>query len=155
MRRVFRIPFSARVEREVDDELAFHLEMRTQRLIAAGMPPDAARREALRQFGDIASVRQDCVTMDEQRERATRRAFEMAEFQRDLVYALRTLRRNVGFTAAILITLALGIGASTAVFTIIDAVLLRPVAAANPNQLVAVSSGTRDGGNSYAFYQTV
>jgi len=79
----------------------------------------------------------------------------MAEFQRDLVYALRTLRRNVGFTAAILVTLALGIGASTAVFTIIDAVLLRPVAAANPNQLVAVSSGTREGGNSYAFYQTV
>jgi predicted permease len=69
--------------------------------------------------------------------------------------ALRTLGRRPAMTGAILITLALGIGASTAVFTIIDAVLLRPVAATNPNQLVAVSSGTREGANSYAFYQTV
>src|SRR5262249_50682652 len=109
MRRVFRIPFGARIEREIDDELAFHLEMRMQRLIAAGLTPDAARREALRQFGDVASVRHDCVTMDEQRERAMKRAFAFDELQQNVAYAFRTLRRNVGFTALIVFALALGV----------------------------------------------
>ena len=75
MRRVFRIPFSrAHIAREVDDELAFHIEMRTQRLVERGWSPDAARREAFRQFGNVNSVREDCVVMDQQREQATRRA---------------------------------------------------------------------------------
>jgi predicted permease len=143
MRRVFRIPFSARVEREVDDELVFHLEMRTQRLVASGMTPDAARREALRQFGDVTRVRRDCVTMDEQRERATRRAFKMAEFQQDLVYALRTLRRNVGFTAIVVFALALGIGANTAIFTLINAVMVRSIPVADPESLVAIGNPVR------------
>src|SRR5215510_2624501 len=143
MRRVFRIPFSARVEREVDDELAFHLEMRMQRLIASGMTPDAARREALRQFGDIASVRQDCVTMDEQRERATRRTIRMAEFQQDIVYAVRTLRRNIGFTAVVVFALALGIGANTAIFTLINAVVMRSIPVADPDALVAIGNPVR------------
>src|SRR6185312_532826 len=99
MRRVFRLPFlRGQIAREVDDELAFHLETRVQRLVEAGMPPDAARREALRQFGDVATVRDSCVSMDEQRERSRRRANMMSELQQDIVYALRTLRRNIGFT---------------------------------------------------------
>jgi predicted permease len=144
MRRVFRIPFGrAHIGREVDDELEFHLEMRAQRLIAAGWTPDAARREALRQFGDLDSVRQDCVVMDEQRERAVRRANVMSELQQDISYALRTLRRNLGFTTVIVGALALGIGANTAIFTLIDAVVVRSLPVVHPEQLVAVGDPTR------------
>ena len=82
MRRVFRMPFGrTHIAREVDDELAFHLEMRMQRLIASGMTPDAARQEALRQFGNVKSVREDCVIMDEQRERAMSRANMIGELR--------------------------------------------------------------------------
>jgi predicted permease len=146
MRRVFRIPFGrAHLAREVDDELAFHLEMRTQRLIAAGWTPDAARREALRQFGDIDTVRDDCVVMDEQRERAMHRANVMSELQQDISYAVRTLRRNIGFTTVIVGALALGIGANTAIFTLIDAVVVRSLPVAHPEQLVAVGDPSRVG----------
>ena len=143
MRRVFRIPFArGHIAREVDDELSFHLEMRAQRLIAAGWTPDAARREALRQFGDVDSVKQDCVTMDEQRERAMHRANVIGELQQDVVYALRTLRRNFGFTAVIVSALALGIGANTAIFTLIDATMMRTLPVPHPEQLVAVGDPT-------------
>jgi Acidobacterial duplicated orphan permease len=144
MRRVFRLPFArAHIAREVDDELAFHLEMRMQRLVDAGWDPDRARQEALRQFGDIGPVRQNCVTMDEERERAMRRANVMAEFRQDLVYAFRALRRNVGFTAIIVCALAVGIGANTAIFTLIDAVLIRQLPVSHPEQLVTVGLPTR------------
>jgi predicted permease len=146
VRRVFRIPFErGHIAREVDDELSFHLEMRTQRLIAAGLTPEAARREALRQFGDVDTVKQDCVIMDEQRERAMHRANVIGELQQDVVYALRTLRRNFGFTAVIVGALALGIGANTAIFTLIDAVLVRTLPVSHPEQLVAVGDPTRVG----------
>jgi len=146
MRRVFRIPFArAHIGREVDDELSFHLEMRAQRLIAAGWTSDAARQQALRQFGDLDAVRQDCVIMDEQRERAMQRANVMGELQQDISYALRTLRRNFGFTAVIVGALALGIGANTAIFTLIDAVLVRSLPVSHPEQLVAIGDPTRVG----------
>jgi predicted permease len=144
MRRVFRIPFArSQIPREVDDELEFHLETRTQRLIAAGWLPDAARQEALRQFGDVATVRQDCVTMDEQRVRAMKRAYMMEEFQQDVVYAVRTLRRNIGFTLVIVCALAIGIGANTAIFTLINAVLVRSLPVEHPEQLVAIGDPVR------------
>jgi predicted permease len=144
MRRVFRIPFRrGNIAREVDDELTFHLEMRAQRLIAAGWSVDAARAEALRQFGDVANVRDHCVTMDQQRERAMHRANLFGELQQDIVYALRTLRRNVGFTAIIVAALALGIGANTAIFTLIDAVIVRSIPVSDPEQLVAIGDPAR------------
>jgi predicted permease len=144
VRKVFRIPVGrARIPRDVDDELAFHLEMRAQRLIAAGWSPDAAPQEALRQFGDVAAVRHDCVIMDEQRERAMKRAYVMEEFQQDVVYALRTLRRNIGFTLVIVCALAIGIGANTAIFTLINAVLVRSLPVQHPEQLVAIGNPVR------------
>ncbi len=144
MRRVFRLPFlRGQIAREVDDELAFHLEQRVQRLIDAGMNPDAARREAVRQFGDLAAVRDSCIDLDEQRERARRRINMMSELQQDVVYAIRTLRRNIGFTAVIVVALAIGIGANTAIFSIIDAVLVQTLPVDHPEQLVSVGNPTR------------
>lgn len=144
MRRAIRFIFRrAQIVEAVDDELAFHLDMRTQRLIACGMPPDAARREALRQFGDVDSVRHDCVTYDEERERTMRRRNYSEELLQDLTYAARTLRRNLGFSLVIVLTLALGIGANTAIFTLIDAVLLRRLDVRTPEELVAVGDPAR------------
>ena len=146
MRRVFRLPFSRPpIEREVDAELAFHLEMRERQLIAAGMDPQAAKHEALRQFGDMHSVRDFCVTLDEDRERAMKRANRMEELGQDLRYAFRTLRRNPAFTAVVVLTLALGIGSNTAIFTLIDAVILRHIPVRYPEELVAIGHTARVG----------
>ena len=144
MRRAFRFGFGRhRVERDVDDELAFHIETRVERLVAAGLSPDAARAEALRQFGDLASVRQDCVTLDEERDRAMERADRLAELRQDFAYALRTLIRNPGFTAVVTLTLALGIGANAAIFTMVEAIMLRPLPVRDPAELVAVGDPGR------------
>jgi predicted permease len=128
------------IPRHVDEELAFHIEMRTQQLITRGLPPDAARAEALRQFGDLTAVRQDCIANDEERVRASRRAGAMDELKQNLVYATRTLRRNAGFATGIVLTLALGIGANVAIFTLVHAVLLRPLPVADPESLVAIGN---------------
>jgi len=128
------------IPRHVDEELAFHIEMRTQHLIARGMSPDAARAEALRQFGDLTAVRQACIANDEERVRATRRAGAMDELKQNLVYAARTLRRNAGFATGVVLTLAVGIGANVAIFTLVHAVLLRPLPVANPEALVAIGN---------------
>ena len=146
MRRVFRLPFSrARVASEVDDELRFHLEMRTQQLVSRGWAPDAARAEALRQFGDVGHVRDDCVTLDQERERAMRRSNFLVEFHQDVVYAFRMFRRNPGFTLVVVLTLALGIGANTAIFTLVNAVMLRRLPVPEPERLVAVGDPARVG----------
>ncbi len=139
-RRAFSLKVGAHVARELDDELAFHLDMRTRRLIETGMAPEAARREALRQFGDLDAVRDDCLTMDQERERAMRRANVLDELRQDLAYAVRVLRRNIGFAATVVLTLALGIGANTAIFTLVNAVLLRPIDVAAPERLVAIGN---------------
>ena len=137
-----------RLEREIDDELAFHIETRVQRLIAKGMPPDAARREAERQFGDLDEVRRSCVTLDEQREQSVRRANFTSEIRQDLAFTLRTLRRNGAFSVLVVGTLAVGIGANTAIFSMIDAVFIRGLPVAHPEQLVTIGDPTRV--NSYS-----
>ena len=145
MRRAFRLGRTDRpdVAREVDDELRFHLEMRAQRLMLAGLSPDAARAEALRQFGDLGAVRESCVTLDMERDRAMARANLLAELRQDLAYALRTLRRNAGFAAVVVLTLGLGIGANAAIFTLVNAVVLRKLSVPEPDRLVAVGDPAR------------
>ena len=139
MRRVFRLPFSARrLARDVDDEIAFHLATRVDRLVAGGLTPDEARREALRQFGDLPAVRRSMLTLSRQREATAHRVMILSDLRQDLAFGIRTLRRGTGFTALVVGSLALGIGANATIFSLIDALLLRPLPVTKPNELVAV-----------------
>src|SRR4051812_8271748 len=143
MRRVFRFGFRRHVEREVDDEITFHLDTRIERLVAGGLSRDDARREALKQFGELDSVRDSCVTLDRERDRAVRRTNILVELRQDLSYAARMLRHNLLFTSVIVGTLALGVGANTAIFTLIDAVLLRALPVRAPQELVQIGNPMR------------
>jgi predicted permease len=145
MARAFRIFGRRQVLREVDDELAFHLDMRARKLIDGGMDPDDARREAARQFGNLGAVRDSCVAMDQERERAMRRADFLGELRHDLGFAARMLRRNPGFAAIVILTLGLGIGANTAIFTLVNAVILRPLPVHAPRELVGIGNPARTG----------
>ena len=139
MRRIFRLPATkARIAREVDDELSFHLETRVQRLIDAGWTAEAARAEALRQFGDLGAVRDSMVSLDQQREQAARRADLLGDLRRDLAFSVRSLKRNSIVSVTIVAVLALGIGANTAIFSLVDAVFVRKLPVPHPEQLVAV-----------------
>jgi predicted permease len=144
MRRAFRLGLGQdHLASEVDDELAFHVEMRSRKLMAMGLDADAARREALRQFGDLQHVRASCVTLDEGRERSMKRTRYADELRQDTGFAVRALRRNPAFTAVAVFTLALGIGANTAIFTLINAILLRPIPVVAPEHLVALGTPSR------------
>ena len=143
-RRFFRLEHGEhRVERDVDTELAFHLEMRVRRLVERGMSPDAARAQALRQFGDWDSVRAEMLDIDHQQEKTVKRANYLAELRQDVVYALRAVRTNLGFALVIVLSLAIGIGANTAIFTLIDALLLRPLPVPNADELVVIGDAAR------------
>src|SRR5438105_14956295 len=112
-RRFFRLDVGRRrLERAVDDEIAFHLEMRTERLMARGLDAAAARAEALRQFGDASGVRDECLTIDNGRERSMMRAHYLRDLRQDASYAIRSLRHRKAFVAILLLVLALGIGAN-------------------------------------------
>jgi predicted permease len=119
-----------RAERELDDELRFHLEMETEANLRQGMPAHDARREAYRRFGGVDRFREQ--TRDA---RGTRLAEDLA---RDTRQGLRSLARSRSFAAAALLTMALGVGATTAVFSVVRGVLLRPLPFPDPEQLVTV-----------------
>lgn len=145
--RVFRLGVGAKhIERDIDQELEFHIAMRTQRLVAAGLAPEAARAKALECFGDLRTVRDSCLDIDHQRERTMRRTNHVSNLRQDIAYALRSMRQNLGFTAVVLLTLALGIGANTSTFTLIDALVLRPLPVPHPERLVTIGNPARTGG---------
>ena len=124
--------------RDVSDELRFHLEMRAQEFIERGMSPEDARRAAARAFGDLGAIDAELRHEGALRDRSRARRDRLHELVADIRFALRTLRKNAGFTAATLATLALGIGAATAVFTVVNGVLLRPLPYPDPSRLLMV-----------------
>ena len=151
-------------DRDVRDEFAFHLEERIEALVAKGMTESAAREQALRQFGDIARATSVCKDIDSRRVRRVRWSERLHSIGRDVSYAVRTLRRAPGFTFAAIATIALGIGANTVVFSLLNALLLQPLDASRPDELVRIYTSEghelrteidRLGGSSYADYENL
>lgn len=132
-----------RVDREVDEELEFHLEQRVRELVERGWPEAGARAQARASFGDVERIRDESrrLRRSDRARRSRRATFEA--FAQDLVLALRSLRRDRGLSALVVLTLALGIGFATALFSVVDGVLLRPLPYADPQGLVYVWQNDR------------
>ncbi|HEY7476026.1 MAG TPA: ABC transporter permease [Vicinamibacterales bacterium] len=126
------------VRRDVDEELRVHLEMRREELTRQGLSADAARREALRQFGDLERTREYCRLQDHEKEKRMRRLLMFEDLTQDLRISFRGLRRAPLMTLTIVLTVGLGIGATTTIFSGVNASLLRPLPYRDPGRLVRV-----------------
>jgi len=126
--------------REVEEELDFHLEMRIRQYIEEGLTPEEARRRALGGFGDLPSVKEECRTMASERDRVRGWTEGIDRLRQDLHYGVRQLRNAPAFTAVAVLTLALGVGATTAIFSAVDAVLLSPLPYPGADRLVVPMS---------------
>jgi putative ABC transport system permease protein len=127
-----------RIRQDLDEELAFHLEQRAAELERQGWSPAAARDEARRRFGDLEQTREMCYRTDLRRERHEERREYLSELQLDLRHAARQLRRGPGFAAAAILTLAFGIGSTTAIWSIADHVALRPLPYEQPDRVMTL-----------------
>ena len=137
IRRALRVHFGARgVRRAIDDEIAFHLDARATDLVARGLSERDARDLALREFGDLTDARRDLEAIDRRRVTRSARREWLADIWRDTVVSVRSLARQPVLSLAILITLALGIGANAAIVTVMQAALLAPLPYAEPSRLV-------------------
>jgi putative ABC transport system permease protein len=142
-RRYLRF-WRANVPLDVDEEFQFHVQERVDDLVALGADPRLAREEAVRRFGDIERVKGTCRTIAHEQEHDMRRAEVFSVIKQDIVYSLRLMRAHPSITTAIAITLALGIGATTAIFSVVNAVLLRPLPFTDSDRVVLVSERFRE-----------
>jgi putative ABC transport system permease protein len=131
---LWRIP----IEHEFDEEIELHIEMRTRELMDEGVEPQAARRMAIEKMGDLAAVKRTCVDLGRKRDREMSITFWLEELRDDVAFAFRQLRHAPVFALVAVVTLALGIGANSAIFALVDATLLRPLPYAEPHRLVTI-----------------
>jgi putative ABC transport system permease protein len=136
-KRVRSLGRGRELERGLDDEIRFHVEQQTEKNLAAGMPADEARRQALVRFGAMQSIKED--TRDEMR------PVLLEDSLRDFRYGVRMLAHAPGFTAAAVVTLALGIGATAAIFSVVRTVMLEPLPYHDPDRVVTVWETNRGG----------
>ena len=134
LRALFR---KSELDRELDEELRFHLERETEENVRRGMSPAQARRAAILRFGGVQQIKEEC--------RDARGVSVIETFARDLRYGVRVLRARPGFTAVVVLSLALGIGANTAIFSIINTVLLKKLPVEEPDRLVFLHRKLPDG----------
>jgi predicted permease len=138
-----RLSRRRQMEAQLEKELTFHLEQHTSQLIGRGIPPDEARRQARLALGGPEQVKEKC--------RDARGTRWLEDLLQDVRYALRTFRQRPGFAVVALLVLALGIGATTVMFTVINSVLLRPLAYPEPERLVTLRGHTEQFGEFWGF----
>lgn len=143
-RRISNLFSRGNLEREIQDELRSHLDMRTAENVAAGMTPEQAHRDALLRFGNPALMKERIVAEDA--------ALTLDSLFADVRYALRQLVRNRGFAVIAILTLALGIGATTGIFSILNAWIIQPLPLKDPQQLVIFWRAAADSPNEPAYY---
>lgn len=139
IRRLFRLRLTARsIDRDIADELAFHIEERTDALCAQGLSRDEARARALAEYGDVAASHRELAAIDRRTRRAERRSMWWAELLQDVRGALRAIRARPVLAGVVAINLAVGVAAITTVFAAIDAYLIQPLPYQRANELIAV-----------------
>jgi len=148
---LWRVP----LDQEVDDEIAFHVEMRTRDLVEKGVDPRIAREMVLARIGDASRLKRACVDLGRKRDREMRITQWLEECRDDVRFATRQVRMSPGFTLVATLTLALGIGANRAIFALADATLVRPLSFAQPDRLTMLWESTPQGRSVVAPYEVV
>ncbi|MFC1531625.1 permease prefix domain 1-containing protein, partial [Gemmatimonadota bacterium] len=134
----FRKPVREHVSRDVDEEIRFHLDQRTAELAATGLSDREARDRALAEFGDPERAGQSLRRESGRTERRMRLAEHVDNFRRDLRFAFRSLGKTPGLAATIVATVGLGLGATTAIFAVVHAVLIQPLPYPDADRLYGV-----------------